>query len=433
MKGNYAMKKSSGIMNHKNHSNYMRSYLISMNDAVRICSEACACCWDKPLPDTYAELSSYVGRRTNIGHTSILEHSSFVTVTRVPFFAVEDPENDGFRGLIDALASCRYLNVRVKADSCDNYWFLIGGSYRGYNEMIRRLTELGGDTVSNPFVRSLCGPIYENLTPEYMLDLINDGYLEFDLFKGVEPDPVCDTFVPITRKYSSDKVEVISVDDVMKIRRNLFNVIGADLFSNDDVMRVSGLTILFKDMSRTATHQLVRHRNGITQESQRYVDYSNAAFADPTSFKPDKYDPDKVYTIHFGGQEFHFTSMQVGEAIIAIYQDMLNQGMIKEDARAFLPGNVKCRKLYMTFTFQTFLKFLELRTAKGAQAEIRSFAVDLQSHVNEYVDLESMTKDVPIKGVDQVIGTKEEIFDKLVKAEEEFQASDTTSSIKEEN
>ena len=424
------MKKSAGIVHPKNHSNYMRSFLISMNDGVRICSEACACCWDKPLPTTYAELCDYIGRRTSIGHNSILEHSSFITVTRVPFFCLSDQTI--LDGLIDALTACRYLNVRASTDD-SNYWFLIGGSYRGYNELIRRLTvSLGGDVVSNAFIRSLCGPIYQYLTPECMLDLINNGYLDYDLFKGVEPDPVCETFVPITHKYSSDKVDVVSVDDVMQIRKNLFNVIGADIFTNDDIMRLSSLTIMFKDMSRTATHQLVRHRNGITQESQRYVDYSDAAFADPCSFKPEKYDPSKIYTIHFGGQEFNFTSMQLGEEIIGIYRDMLDHGMAKEDARAFLPSNVKCRKLYMTFTYQNFLKFLDLRTAKGAQAEIRSFATELQKNVGEYVDLSSMTND-PIKGVDQVIGTKEEIFDKILKVDEAFQNSEIAEKIKEEN
>ena len=43
-----------------------------------------------------------------------------------------------------------------------------------------------------------------------------------------------------------------------------------------------------------------------------------------------------------------------------------------------------------------------------------------------------MTND-PIKGVDQVIGTKEEIFDNILKVDEAFQNSEIAEKIKEEN
>lgn len=414
------MKKSNGMNAAVRNSNYIKSFLVSMNDGVRICSEACACCWDKKIPNEYNELCNYIGRRAKIGHTSILEHSSFITVTRVPFFTLEEDfkKNTNFvESLVDVLCACRYVNVRVKSDD-SNYWFLIGGSYRGYGEIFKRLS-INADIVSNAFTRALTGPIYGYLRPECMLDLIVDNILDVNSFNGVEPDPVTDTFTPMKRKYVSDKVEVISVDDIIKIRRNLFDIVKSDIFTNDDIMRVAYLTVLFKDISRTATHQLVRHRNGITQESQRYVDYSNAGFADPTEFKPDKYDKNKNYVIKFCGKEFNLTSSQLGEELIGIYQDMIDQGMMKEDARAFLPSNVKCRKLYMTFTYQTFLKFLKLRTATAAQAEIRSFAMDLQKHIPDYIDIKALENDTPIiaEGVDQIISTREEIFENIKKSQ----------------
>ena len=163
---------------------------------------------------------------------------------------------------------------------------------------------------------------------------------------------------------------------------------------------------------------MVRHRNAITQESQRYVDYSNAAFADPTTFKPDKYDPDQVYEITFGGQTFHMTSNELGEAIIGTYECMRDQGMLKEDARSFLPGNVKCRKLYMTFTYRTFMKFLELRCHSAAQAEIRSFALACRDASEEiFYDLGNSVR---ILGVDEIISDKEVIMDNIIKSSEEL-------------
>jgi thymidylate synthase ThyX len=50
----------------------------------------------------------------------------------------------------------------------------------------------------------------------------------------------------------------------------------------------------------------------------------------------------------------------------------------KEDARAFLPSNVQCKRLYMTFTINSLNKFLELRTDPHAQTEIRSYALDIK-------------------------------------------------------
>ena len=48
-----------------------------------------------------------------------------------------------------------------------------------------------------------------------------------------------------------------------------------------DALDFATITVYFKKLSRTASHQLVRHRNAISQESQRYVDYSNAGFVNP--------------------------------------------------------------------------------------------------------------------------------------------------------
>ena len=150
------------------------------------------------------------------------------------------------------------------------------------------------------------------------------------------------------------------------------------------------MTVLFKNMSRTCTHQLVRHRNGITQESQRYVNYSNADFADPCEFK-DKYNSNEKYLINFNGQEMYMTLKEIGEAEIGIYRDLSNKEknpeyLLKEDARAFLPSNVRCKKIYITFTFNTLSKFLELRQDSAAQAEIRTYANAIKAWLDSNAD-----------------------------------------------
>ena len=379
--------------------------LVYMNDGIRVCAEACACCWDTPLPDSYEDKVTYLAKRAKIGHTSVFEHSNIITLINLG----NKPRINEKEEMADAMASFRYLNGRFAEDSKQNTYLLIGGTYRGYDEAFKR----SKDPSNNSILRAISSVLYANVNSGIFYDLVNKNILNEELFTNVEPDSVSRYFnhLPETVMYEDDHVKFVSVDNINQIRANLIDIIGEDIFTNDDIGYVASMTILFKDMSRTATHQLVRHRNGITQESQRYVDYSNSAFADPTTFKPDKYDPNKVYTVEFGGQKFEMTSMEIGEAIIGLYENVRKQGMLKEDARAFLPGNVKCRKLYMTFTYATFMKFLELRCDTHAQAEIRTFANSCKTGSLQI--FENLKEDVVKHGVDEIM-SKEETLKAIV-------------------
>ena len=130
------------------------------------------------------------------------------------------------------------------------------------------------------------------------------------------------------------------------------------------------VTIVFKNISRTATHQLVRHRNAITQESQRYVNYSDASFTIPLK----DYDKNKLYSVKIGDIINNGSLDTIADDLMSVYPQLMQAGLKKEEARAFLPSNVNCGKLYMTFTVFSLLKFLELRTDPHAQYEIRQYA-----------------------------------------------------------
>lgn len=414
---------SSGVKSNKvnlAHQHSLKADLVYMNDGIRVCTEACACCWDKPIPEKYTDKAEYLGKRASTGHTSVFEHSNLVILVTLPDLAAISTED--FMHITDALANCKYLNAHI-----NNKYLVIGGSYRGYDELFKRVHYVS-DARNNTVLNAIAKVLYQNIDSRVFADLIKEGILSEESFINVEPDPVSKFFNQMPEKpfYEDDKIKIVSVDNINMIRKNLDDLIGeTNTFNDWELTTLASLTILFKNMSRTGTHQLVRHRNAITQESQRYVDYSNAAFADPCEFKPDKYDANKIYTINFGGKEFNMTSMEIGEAICGIYQNMLNQGMMKEDARAFLPGNVKCRKLYMTFTYSTYMKFLELRAHPAAQAEIRSFAIDCKDATTSiFEDL----KDKADSGVDVVLMTKDEMVKTIIDATPELATTD-----KEEN
>lgn len=64
---------------------------------------------------------------------------------------------------------------------------------------------------------------------------------------------------------------------------------------------------------------------------------------------------------------------QVIETIVAVYEDMLGQGVAPEQARMILPQNLYTQ-FYMTGNLRNWVHFLKLRLDKHAQKEIQEIA-----------------------------------------------------------
>lgn len=348
--------------------------LLGMNDAVQICSEACSCCWDVPLPKTYEDQCRYVEKRVAMGHSSIIEHSNFVIHLKIESTIADE--------VIDLLECSHYLYSKSVLSLDGNFWHvLLGGSFRAWSDLFREVGEL-----NTPVMNVIRNLIYTYAPWVMFADLCKMGILDKDSFKNLEtPEEYRLTQFKLIG--DNKKFDIIAMDSYTRLLNNLYQAVGEDLigcFQPRDLIKFLTCTVLFKNLSRTGTHQLVRHRNAITQESQRYVDYSQACFANPVEFKPELYDADHKYKIWFGkGGTQEMTLAEIGDAMAAIYGQLSNAEvagnykLLKEDARAFLPSNIQCRKIYITFTWKSLIKFLELRTDKAAQAEIRSFAVPL--------------------------------------------------------
>lgn len=124
-------------------------------------------------------------------------------------------------------------------------------------------------------------------------------------------------------------------------------------------------TWMVEGVSRSLTHQLVRHRGAsFSQESQRYVDFEAAA--------PKKKYRDFILPpgLGYGQQDIvKYANMQA----VDHYRDLRRSGVKKEDARFVLPNNTTTR-LVMSFSFSELFHFLAVRCAKDAQWEIRNLA-----------------------------------------------------------
>lgn len=120
---------------------------------------------------------------------------------------------------------------------------------------------------------------------------------------------------------------------------------------------------LFEGISRTCTHQLVRHRLGsFSQESQRYVDLSKGGWQ---AIVPAAIAEDPVAFAEL--TEF----WNIAEAKYAKLREM---GIRKEDARFLLPNAAETR-IVTSMNYAAWSHFFWLRAVdKAAQWEIRAMA-----------------------------------------------------------
>jgi thymidylate synthase (FAD) len=112
-------------------------------------------------------------------------------------------------------------------------------------------------------------------------------------------------------------------------------------------------------VSRTLSHQLVRHRAGVAfdQQSQRYVTYKGASTMLPASIEDAEPAVREAYESAVGGS-------------MGVYGDLVGAGIPAEDARFVFP-NATRTNLIMTTNLRALIHMSGLRLCTMAQWEIR--------------------------------------------------------------
>ena len=145
------------------------------------------------------------------------------------------------------------------------------------------------------------------------------------------------------------------------------------------VLEHANYSLLLEGVSRSLTHELVRHRAGFaySQLSQRYVDESQASFVVPPAI--------------LGDEALEQAWKAQVESAQALYVDLVGKlmerygwvpdkihrrKMAREAARAVLP-NATETKIVVTGNARAWRTMLELRSSEGAELEIRRLAVVL--------------------------------------------------------
>ncbi|MBI1966583.1 MAG: FAD-dependent thymidylate synthase [Gemmatimonadetes bacterium] len=135
--------------------------------------------------------------------------------------------------------------------------------------------------------------------------------------------------------------------------------------------------LLIEGISRSCSHELVRHRAGFgySQLSQRYVDESHAAFVMPPAILGD--------AALEAAWEQQVTEAQAAyvrtvQALLERYSWVADKGhrrkMAREAARSVLPNATEV-KIVVSANARAWRTMLELRCGEGAELEIRRMAV----------------------------------------------------------
>ena len=143
------------------------------------------------------------------------------------------------------------------------------------------------------------------------------------------------------------------------------------------VLEHANYSLLLEGVSRSLTHELVRHRAGFaySQLSQRYVDESEASFVIPPAIVGNEA-LEGVWREQVEQAQAVYVrlvaDLMVGYGWIA--DKVHRRKMSREAARAVLP-NATETKIVVTGNARAWRTMLELRSSEGAELEIRRMAV----------------------------------------------------------
>lgn len=143
------------------------------------------------------------------------------------------------------------------------------------------------------------------------------------------------------------------------------------------VLEHANYSLLFEGVSRSLTHELVRHRAGFaySQLSQRYVDESDAAFVIPPAIIGDDA---LVATWKAQIESAQATYIALVEKLMDRYKwvddKVHRRKMAREAARGVLPNSTET-KIVVTANARAWRTMLELRSSEGAEFEIRRMAI----------------------------------------------------------
>ena len=145
------------------------------------------------------------------------------------------------------------------------------------------------------------------------------------------------------------------------------------------VLEHASYAILIEGVSRSLTHELVRHRAGtaMSQLSQRYVDESDASFVVPPAIVGDA-ELEAAWRTQIEGAQRAYVALveRLMERYRWVDDKVHRRKMAREAARGVLPNSTET-KIVFTANARAWRAILEMRGSEAAELEIRRLAVAL--------------------------------------------------------
>lgn len=362
--------------------------IIHVNPNVYLAHKAARLCVGKDVDDDIDKRMSHLSTVIGVNkHESVAEHTNVIALYKIPKEYINEKLND----YIEFTSNLKYCNYSVSSNDESIFIFmLVGGSARAFMHLIRETS------IDNYFINYAKETIYSAFEKCFFKSLLDDDLLDEErctylpdsnivLVKskvtqtknqyedkdvenydadGVVLDPV---------ELNGERVDVVYMSPIQDIYKKIFHY----GFGLTDIYKVATISFLFHDISRTCSHQLVRHRNAISQESQRYVlhDYTMEDFVNPVILNSSDRYSDKRF------KEVLEKTNSIVNRNLNDFKWLIDHRVAKEDARAFLPSNITT-KLMMTMTYKNFAAFLKLRLDKAAQKEIRMLAEECSTVID---------------------------------------------------
>ncbi|MGC9314257.1 MAG: FAD-dependent thymidylate synthase [bacterium] len=191
------------------------------------------------------------------------------------------------------------------------------------------------------------------------------------------PKPLKTVYTAARTCYSPDSPSNIFTDEIAfeKMTRLLDKVIDA---GHHSVLEHISFTFAIEGISRTCSHQLVRHRiASFSQQSQRYVESGPEG------------------TVRPGTIEFNDNAREIFDDIIRqsgeIYSELTEMDIPAEDARFVLP-NACTTNIVMTMNFRELMTTCGIRLCTRAQWEIRELFHHIVSEMKKVDEMSGLAK-----------------------------------------
>ena len=180
------------------------------------------------------------------------------------------------------------------------------------------------------------------------------------------------------RTCTSDKIPT-KEDDTSKALKSALSS------GHESILEHFTMTFAVSGVSRALTHQLVRHRIGVSysQQSQRYVNMEEFEYVTPASMD----DRVIVESYDFFANRDVYTTIRkeyadIMEYLRECYKRMVDAGIPEEDARYILP-NACCTNIVITVNARELRHIAEERMCAKAQWEIRELVTKMVKQAKE--------------------------------------------------